>query len=64
MGGLKYKAKPTRQECGCTQSSDIGAYDTCPHGCVYCYANMHKRRACKAFDNHNKDSAFLGLVRK
>ena len=21
---------------------------------------MHKSRACKAFDNHDKDSAFLG----
>ena len=59
-GGLQYKEKPTRQECGCTESSDIGAYDTCPHGCVYCYANIHKRRACKAFKNHDKESAFLG----
>ena len=58
--GLKYKEKPTREECGCTESSDIGAYDTCPHGCVYCYANMNKGRARKAFNNHEKDSAFLG----
>ena len=58
--GLQSREKPTRNECGCTESSDIGAYDTCPHGCVYCYANMNKRRACKAFDNHDKDSAFLG----
>ena len=59
-GGFQFKEKPTREECGCTESSDIGAYDTCPHGCVYCYANMNKRRACKAFNNHDKDSAFLG----
>jgi hypothetical protein len=58
--GLKYKVKPTRQECGCTESSDIGTYDTCPHGCVYCYANMHKSKARKAYDKHDKDSAFLG----
>lgn len=58
--GLTYREKPTRQECGCTESSDIGAYDTCPHGCVYCYANIHKRKARKAFDSHEKDSAFLG----
>ena len=58
--GLAYKEKPTRKECGCTESSDIGTYDTCPHGCVYCYANVNKHRACKAFENHDKDSAFLG----
>jgi len=58
--GLAYKEKPTRKECGCTESSDIGTYDTCPHGCVYCYANINKHRACKAFENHDKESAFLG----
>jgi hypothetical protein len=58
--GLNYRAKPARQECGCTESSDIGAYDTCPHGCVYCYANMHKRKARKAYERHDTDSAFVG----
>jgi hypothetical protein len=33
------KISPTRKECGCAASFDIGAYDTCYHGCVYCYAN-------------------------
>jgi hypothetical protein len=27
-----------RPRCGCVVSKDIGAYDTCPLGCVYCYA--------------------------
>jgi hypothetical protein len=58
--GLSYKEKPTRKECGCTASIDIGTYDTCPHGCVYCYANMNKQKARKAFNNHDKESAFLG----
>jgi len=59
--GLRYKDKPTRKECGCTASTDIGTYDTCPHGCVYCYANMNKQKARKSFKNHDKESAFLGF---
>lgn len=33
--------KDTRQRdhCGCMESVDIGAYDTCPCGCIYCYAS-------------------------
>ncbi len=59
--GLRYTDKPTRKECGCTASTDIGTYDTCPHGCVYCYANMNKQQARKSFNNHDKESAFLGF---
>jgi len=59
-GGLQYKEKATRKECGCTESTDIGTYDTCPHGCVYCYANTNKHKVYKAFENHDKTSAFLG----
>lgn len=33
------KDKGQRARCGCIVSKDIGRYDTCPHLCVYCYAN-------------------------
>lgn len=39
--------RPTRSGCGCFESCDIGAYDTCPHGCIYCYANVNKKTAAQ-----------------
>lgn len=33
-----------RTACGCIPSKDIGAYDSCPHFCVYCYANLLRCR--------------------
>lgn len=29
-----------RPGCRCIVSHDIGAYDSCPNGCHYCYANQ------------------------
>lgn len=36
-----------RPDCLCQASRDIGAYDTCPHGCAYCYA-VSRTDAAKA----------------
>lgn len=32
------KDRNQRPACGCVPSADIGSYDTCLHGCKYCYA--------------------------
>ncbi len=42
---LKLKDKGQRKECGCIYSKDIGSYNTCLHGCVYCYANSSPKAA-------------------
>jgi hypothetical protein len=41
----KLREAPTRQDCGCYESRDIGYYDSCPHGCIYCYANLNREKA-------------------
>lgn len=41
-----------RELCGCAKSKDIGQYDTCPHQCVYCYANTSERAAMANFERH------------
>lgn len=45
-----------RTECGCIVSKDIGRYNTCPHLCVYCYANASQRTAQKNYDSHDPAS--------
>ena len=47
--GARLPHRPTREECGCAASRDIGAYDTCPHGCVYCYANASPEAAIRRY---------------
>ncbi|MCI8336899.1 MAG: DUF1848 domain-containing protein [Peptococcaceae bacterium] len=58
------KHKGTRQGCHCIETRDIGAYDTCPNGCKYCYANKTPQKAIENFKLHNPASPLLlGEVR-
>ena len=50
---VKACLKGNRKECGCFESRDIGEYDTCPHGCVYCYAVQNQSLAKARYKEHD-----------
>ena len=55
----KQQQRGNRKECGCFASKDIGEYDTCPHGCVYCYAVHSRSVALARHKAHDPLSDFL-----
>ena len=50
---------PSRTHCGCRKSVDIGAYDTCIGGCIYCYANRNKQLATENCRKHSPEHTAL-----
>jgi len=53
-----------RDECGCIVSRDIGAYDTCLHGCEYCYATTGILAARRRHAQHDPNSpCMIGTLR-
>lgn len=51
--------KPARPECNCLLGADIGAYNTCNHGCRYCYANYDQSSVRRNMARHDPTSPLL-----
>ena len=53
------KQPKTTRGCLCHLSCDIGAYNTCGHGCRYCYANHDDAAVRRAMAQHDPASPLL-----
>jgi hypothetical protein len=51
--------KSAREACDCLLGNDIGMYNTCSHGCVYCYANYDRETVRRNVRLHDPKSPLL-----
>lgn len=53
------KDKNQRIECGCVESVEVGTYNTCKNGCIYCYANYSAKSVESNFQKYDPLSPLL-----
>jgi hypothetical protein len=62
ISGKEFRGRKDRSQrgsCRCVESADIGAYDTCVHHCLYCYANSNYEAALRRRRLHDPHSPLL-----
>jgi len=53
------KDRYQRAACHCVESVDIGAYNTCPNQCLYCYANFSDKAIRRNYHSFNPKAPLL-----
>lgn len=47
------------RDCHCVNMVDVGAYNSCLHGCKYCYANFDSKQIVSNYKMHDVNSSLL-----
>ncbi len=55
----KYHKSKNRDYCHCIETTDIGAYNCCPHYCKYCYANYQEEEVQANYNKHDPNSSLI-----